>query len=62
MVEIWGLRDGLLLVKHLGIKFLSVKLDVLIMVNCINELNSEKLLLKLSIDDDRNLSSMFEGV
>lgn len=62
MVELWGLRDGLLLVKHLGIKFLSVKLDVLIMVNCINELNSEKLLLKLSIDDDRNLSSMFEGV
>lgn len=60
MAELWGLRDGMFLAKYLGIKFLSVKLNASIVVNCIIRSTSKNLLLKSIIDDCRNLAGTFE--
>ena len=58
LVELWALRDGLLLAKEMGIQQLIIELDALSVVILMNN-ESENLLMEPLLIDCRNLLKEF---
>ena len=56
MVELWALRDGLLLAKEMGLNNLIIEMDALSVVLLMNN-NTVNLLMELLLTDCRNLLS-----
>ena len=59
LVELWALKDGLLLARQLDILNVNIELDADLIVHLLNNPSSHNLMLKPLLNDCRNLIKTF---
>lgn len=62
VAELWGLREGLLLCKSLGLQHLQVEMDSEVIVNLLQERSKEQDALATLLIDCRSLLQYFDNV
>lgn len=62
LAECWALREGLLLAKQMGIRFLQIELAAKVLFDLVWNTSMENLLLRPLILKCRNLCREFNGV